>query len=100
MYMSNYEWWDTTELCRAFDVDGACSLLVDATPVKNLGGLGGHNKGDTYPHLRKSGQLMKDGVVYNVEGVMAFAKEHGLNYRHVGNVLNGKRRSHKGWVLP
>mgnify|MGYP001407931752 CR=1 FL=1 len=95
------EWWDTTTLCEAFNVDGAVCMLVDMTPVKNYGhGWGGHNKGAIYPDSHKGGRLMKDGVVYEFGCIMHFAKEHGLNNCHVGNVLNGKRRSHKGWVLP
>ena len=71
-----------------------------AGSIKAHKGKPAHNRGAVYPHLRKTGKLMKDGVVYNVEGVMAFAKEHNLNSSKVGAVLNGKRRSHKGWVLP
>lgn len=138
MYMSKYEWWDTTTLCESFNVDGASCIFVDATPVKNnsIGGMVGlkhsddtkermrqsalgrdmtevvkaaikantgktaHNKGDVYPHLRKTGKLMKDGVVYEVNGIMAFAKEHNLMYARVGEVLSGKRRIHRGWALP
>ena len=93
------EWWDTTKLCEFFDVDGACNMLVDTTPVKNHG-MGGTNKGEVYPESQKGGRLMKDGVVYEFNCITHFSKEHGLNNCHVGNVLNGKRRSHKGWVLP
>lgn len=59
-----------------------------------------HNKGDEYPHLRKKGKLIKDGVIYEVDGIMKFAEEHNLkSYKHIGSVLNGKRKSHLGFRL-
>lgn len=90
---------DTKEKMRQSALGRDMSKVIEAS-IKANRGKPAHNKGAVYSHLRKSGKLMKDGVVYNVEGIMAFAKEHNLNSSKVSAVLNGKRRSHKGWVLP
>lgn len=37
------------------------------------------------------------GEIFEVGTLRAFASTHGLNAAHVGNVLNGKRKSHLGW---
>ena len=131
--MAEFEWWDTTKLCETFNMDGACCMLVDATPVRSIGrphgfthteetkelmrqsalgrdmtkartasaearrGKPSPNRGREYTEQRKKGKLIKDGVVYEVDGLMKFGKEHGVNYIHIGNVLNGKRKSHKGF---
>ena len=57
------------------------------------------NKGAEYPQFRKKGKLIKDGVIYEVDGLMRFGEEHNVCYKHIGNVLNGKRKSHKGFRL-
>ena len=98
--MAEFEWWDTTKLNEAFNMDGACCMMVDTTPTQSNWsrvGMVAWNKGDTYPNRRVKGKLIKDGVVYEVDGLMEFGKEHGVNYTHIGNVLKGKRKSHKGF---
>jgi group I intron endonuclease len=41
-----------------------------------------------------------DGTIYTrVEGVVDFAKEHGLCQNHLTEVLSKKRKSHRGWRL-
>ena len=70
---------------------------VVAASVAARRGKPAHNKGAEYPHLRTTGKLIKDGVVYEVDGIMRFAKEHNISYAHIGSVLNGKRKSHKGF---
>ena len=55
--------------------------------------------GKEHPQFRKKGKLIKDGVIYEVDGIMRFGEEHNVNYAHIGNVLNGKRKSHKGFRL-
>ena len=60
-----------------------------------------HNKGEEYPHLRKKGRLIKDGVIYEVDGVMKFSREHNLppDGAGISRVLNGKRKSYRGFRL-
>ena len=115
MYMSNYEWWDTTTLCESFNVDGACSMLVDATPCNTgnfTGGMVGvkHSDktkekmrqstlGQVQDTLWKGGRIMKDGVVIEFECQAHVAKQLGISGSHLNEVLKGKRRSVKGWVL-
>ncbi len=43
-------------------------------------------------------------IAMNEQGTMIasnnqheFARQHGLNWRHINDCLNGKRKSHKGW---
>ena len=55
--------------------------------------------GKERPEFRKKGKLIKDGVIYEVDGIMKFGKEHNISYRHIGSVLDGKRKSHKGFRL-
>ena len=134
--MAALEWFDTTDLCDAFGVDGACSMLVDTTPcnthnftggmmghkhseetkekmrqsaqgrdmskvveasIKSCKGKPAHNKGAQYPHLWKEGTLIKDDKVYHIKGIGEFCKENNLNPSHIGQVLSGKRKSHKGF---
>ena len=138
MYME--VWWDTTLLCKTFNIDGACSILVDNSPIHHGfvgtywgGGMHGlrhseetkermrqsalgrdmskaiaesikvtkgkpaHNRGAVYKEFRKEGSLIKDGKVYFVKGIAEFCKKYNLNASHIGSVLSGKRKSHKGF---
>ena len=113
--MAKSEWWDTTKLCEAFNVSGACSMLVDATPCKTgnfTGGMTGvkHSEetrqkmsraltGITRTNLHKGGSLVSPtGEVVHFTTLSWFCQEHGLSRGHVSEVLSGKRRSVKGWV--
>lgn len=40
------------------------------------------------------------GIIYYVDNVNAFSKEHNLDQSAVCKVLNGKRSSHLGWKVP
>lgn len=52
-------------------------------------------RGRVYPPIvSPSGE-----IYYNIDNVTKFADEHGLNMSHVCGVLNGIRKSHKGWRL-
>lgn len=42
--------------------------------------------------------LSPEGVVYTVDTLRTFAAKHSLTAAHVGNVLTGKRKQHKGWT--
>lgn len=52
------------------------------------------HKGIIYPEIKDYA-----GNIYFVKNVSSFAKEHGLNKSHLCGVLNGKRKTHKGWHL-
>lgn len=52
------------------------------------------NRGVVYPLLKSP-----EGQVFKIENIKAFAREHGLDNGHVGKVLHGKYKSHKGWKL-
>lgn len=44
--------------------------------------------------------ISPDGVVYeNITNHNAFCREHGLQQGNFNQVLNGKRKTHKGWRL-
>jgi group I intron endonuclease len=38
-----------------------------------------------------------EGAVYCVENIREFARKHGLCSAHLSSLLNGKRKTHKGW---
>ena len=41
-----------------------------------------------------------DGTTYSkIECLMEFCRNKGIHYQHMGDVLTGKRKSHKGWHL-
>lgn len=52
------------------------------------------NKGVKYPPIKDP-----QGNTYIVEYLSAFAREHNLMKQHLGKVLNGERKTHKGWCL-
>ena len=70
--------------------------VVDAS-VAARKGKPAHNRGTVYQHHRKQGKLIKDGVIYEIDGIQQFAKKNNLISSKVGEVLNGRRRSHKGF---
>ena len=108
------EWIDTTTLCKTFNVDGACSMLVDMTPCKTgnfTGGMTGvkHSEetkqllsdrlaGRVIPSLHKGGKIMKDGVVREFDCLSHICKELNLSTGHLSELMSGKRRIVKGWV--
>lgn len=56
--------------------------------------LGAINQGIIYPKLKSP-----SGEVFVVENAYRFAKERGLAGNHLQEVLNGHRKSHKGWKV-
>jgi group I intron endonuclease len=56
--------------------------------------LSAKSKGIVYPKLRSP-----VGDIYSVDNASKFAKENGLAANHLLEVLNGHRKSHKGWKL-
>lgn len=54
--------------------------------------LGATNQGIKYPKI-----LSPDGYVFEIDNAYRFAKERGLAGNHFQEVLNGHRKSHKGW---
>lgn len=43
--------------------------------------------------------ISPEGVEFIVERTTIFSREHGLQAGNLANVINGKRKSHKGWTL-
>jgi hypothetical protein len=44
--------------------------------------------------------ISPDGVVFDtVEGIQDFAAKFDLSPHHLGEVISGKRKTHKGWSL-
>jgi len=39
------------------------------------------------------------GEKHKVVNVKSFAEKHGLNRRHIYNVISGKVKQHKGWTI-
>lgn len=56
--------------------------------------LGAINQGIVYPNI-----CSPDGVVHQIDNAYRFAKEHNLAGNHFQEVLNGHRKSHKGWKV-
>lgn len=46
-------------------------------------------------------RLVKDptGIIHEVLNIESFARKNGLNSGHFNRLINGKRKTHKGWVL-
>lgn len=51
-------------------------------------------KGIVYPSIRSP-----EGIIHTIDNAYKFAKERGLAPNHFQEVLNGHRKSHKGWKL-
>jgi len=49
------------------------------------------------PHLHKSGRLTKNGEIVEFSCLTHFCKEHKLSRGHISELLQGKRKSVKGW---
>lgn len=56
--------------------------------------LSAKSMGITYPKIKDP-----NGTVYTVNNAYKFAREHGLAGNHLQEVLNGHRKSHKGWKI-
>jgi len=66
--------------------------------TKKTKGKPAHNKGVEYTHLQKGGKIIsKEGVIIEFESISKISKQLNLNPSHLGQVLLGKRKSHKGW---
>lgn len=57
-------------------------------------GLCAKSKGITYPSIKSP-----NGEVFSIDNAYQFAKDRGLAGNHFQEVLNGHRKSHKGWKL-
>lgn len=65
---------------------------------KKIKGKPAHNKGCQYPQFQKSGKIIsKEGKIVEFNCISHISKELNLNPTHLGQVLSGKRKSHKGW---
>lgn len=41
--------------------------------------------------------LSPEGNIYEIGNIREFCRKHGLCSAHISSILNGKRKSHKGW---
>lgn len=57
-------------------------------------GKSASERGIVYPPI-----ISPEGVVYVVNNINKFAKEHGLDRGSINKLLNYKAKSHKGWKL-
>lgn len=53
--------------------------------------------GSKKPSLYKSGKLIKDGKIVEFSCLSHFCKENNLSSGHICELLQGKRKSVKGW---
>lgn len=51
-------------------------------------------KNIVYPNI-----VSPEGIEYSVTNIREFARDNGLNQGHLGAVLRGKEKQHKGWKL-
>lgn len=85
----------------------ANTLNVTISTITQLsGGLTHKYLADEYPELYKKMQnkkvkevLSPTGKVYTVSKAKDFAEEHNLSRGQLSQLLNGKVKQHKGWVL-
>lgn len=69
-----------------------CSEETRAKMSKSMAGL-------KKPSLHKGGTLVKNGNVVEFTCLSHFCKENGLSSGHVCELLQGKRKTVKGWKL-
>ena len=56
------------------------------------------NKGCEYPQFQKGGKIIsKEGKIVEFDCISHISRELNLDPSHLGQVLSGKRKSHKGW---
>lgn len=53
--------------------------------------------GSKKPHLHKKGRLIKDDKIVEFSCLSHFCKENNLSSGHICELLQGKRKSVKGW---
>jgi hypothetical protein len=49
------------------------------------------------PHLHVGGKIIKDDIIYEYTCLRDACKELGLSSGHLSEMMNGKRKSVKGW---
>jgi hypothetical protein len=88
---------ETLELMREAGKGRDMSKAIKASAEKAKG-KPAHNKGHTYPHLQKGGRIIsKEGEIVEFDCITHISKKLNLDPSHLGAVLSGKRKSHKGW---
>lgn len=70
----------------------ATRKLTASNVVSNK--LSAKSRGIIYPTIKDP-----QGTIYTIDNAYRFAKEHGLAPNHFQEVLNGHRKSHKGWKV-
>lgn len=68
------------------------------TSSKKRKGKPALNKGCEYPQFQKGGKIIsKEGEIIEFDCISHICKKLNLNPTHLGQVLSGKRKSHRGW---
>lgn len=84
------------------------SVVSDEIKAKKSATMIGRHSGENNPMFGKSGSLSPSSdlairTFYNSDGSFftgirsEFTKKYGLSGDHVGKIISGKRRTHKGW---
>jgi len=68
--------------------------LINLIGSRKHNGKSAKSQGKEYPPI-----INPDNKIFIVENIRAFAAQHGLNQGHLGAVLRGKEKQHKGWKL-
>jgi hypothetical protein len=66
--------------------------LISSTVVSDK--LSAKARGIIYPKIKDP-----DGIIHVIDNAYKFAKQNGLAPNHFQEVLNGHRKSHKGWKV-
>lgn len=69
-------------------------LLINRKGLRSSVSNSAISKGIVYPLIQDP-----DGNMYSINNTRKFAMEHNLNPSHLGKVLNGKAKTHRGWKL-
>lgn len=59
--------------------------------------LKNNRKAICYTTTDKLQVISPTGAIFNIDNIRAFAREHGLYQSHLGKLLKGQAKSHKGW---
>ena len=104
-------YFDTDKVSNLLNVPTLGKIWIDTSEDEEVGGYGMvHNRPHTdaakqkmretgKPKRRKSGTIISPkGEKVKFDCLSHFCKENGLSTGHVSELLNGKRKTVKGWT--
>jgi hypothetical protein len=104
-------YFDTKKISKLLGVPYYGKIWIDTSEDENVHGYGMiHNRPHTEsakqkmretgkPTLRKGGAIIApNGKIVKFDCLSHFCKENGLSSGHISELLNGKRKSVKGWT--